>query len=258
MSKNLFQSTLSTAVSQHRAIKASELGKEEFAKWSELAKSIAAPAYAVHAATHDAAGLPSAMVDADAINAARSTLAKALRPVVAYVGNVSFKGMEGEALLDVNAPMIDAIAAVSWAWGWVYSDEAKGMLDEIADLKGKLTVAAKWAEYYALGDNAEEKAKRAEAVAALEGRIAALKVRLSEVTKKDNGKVQAQLPQDEDGFRKVLENVLNGFIAQRNSADWATYQAELKAKKAKRKARAAENRKERKDIEKKMAEKSAK
>lgn len=254
MSKNVFQSALSTAVSQHRAIKLSELGKEEFAKWAALAKSVASPAYAVHAATHDAAGLPSAMVNADAINAARTALAHALRPVVAYVGNVSFAGMEGEALLDVNAPMIDAIAAVSWAWGWVYSDEAKGIMDEIADLKGKLSVAVKWVEYYAIGDNKIEHAKRMEVVARLEGRIAALKVRLSEATKKDNGKVQAQLPQDEDAFRKVLENVLNGFIAQRNAADFATYQAELKAKKAKRKARAAENRKERKDIEKKMAE----
>lgn len=254
MSKNLFQSTLSTAVSQHRAIKASELGKEEFAKWSALAKSVAAPAYAVHAVTHDAAGLPSAMVNVEAMNAARTALAHALRPVVAYVGNVSFRGAEGEALLDVNAPMIDAIAAVSWAWGWVYSDEAKAIMDELADAKGKLSVAVKWAEYYAIGDNKEEHAKRVETVTALEGQIAALKVRLSEATKKDNGKVQAQLPQDEDGFRKVLENVLNGFIAQRNSADFATYQAELKAKKAKRKARAAENRKERKDIEKKMAE----
>lgn len=253
MFKNL-QSLVANAVSLHRAVNKSELGKDAFDAWTELELSLSAPAYAVYAATHDAAGLPAAIVDADAVNAARSALAKALRPVVAAVGKVSFAGMEGEALLDVNAYLLDTVAGISWKRGWTYSDEVKAIDDSIRDAKDALSIACKWAEYYALGDNKTEQAKYAEQIAALEGRIAALKASKSDAEKKVNGKVRAYVPQDETEFRKDLEKILLDCICRRHSEDYAAYKAKEAEKKAKRKAKAAENRKAKKDIEKKMAE----
>ena len=254
MSK-IFQNTLSAAVSLHRAMNKSELGKDTFAEWTALVQSVSAPAYAVYAATHDAAGMPSAIVDAESMNAARSALAKSLRPVVAYVGNVSFAGMEGEALLEVNAQLIDLVAGISWKWGWNLSDEVNAITEEISDLSSDLSIAKCWADYYAHGDNEKAKAKYAEQIAVLEGKIAALKVRKSEAAKKENGKVQIAVPQDENGFRKVFENVLNACITRRHAENYAEYMEKLAAKKAKRNAKTAERRKAKKEMEKLAAAK---
>ena len=191
MNNKEFQSTLSKSVSLHHAMKVSEMGKSYFDEWTELVEAVREPAYNVFVATHDNAGMPKALSNDEAVNNAYAVLAKALRPVIAYVGNVSFAGMEGEALLEVNRDMLNLVANISWKFGWKYSDEVQEIHDEISDKKDDLSIAKQWFEYYNWnGVDEALKARKAEAVAVIESEIAKLNEQRKKAEDKEDGKVQ--------------------------------------------------------------------
>ena len=252
MNNREFQNHLSTAVAQHRAINTKDMSKEQVEVWAKLVSAVAEPAYAVHSATFNAAGLPIAIIDEEANNKARSALAKALRPIVDYVGNVSFKGMEGEALLEINPQMLDVIAGISWKWGWDYSAEVESIREEMDSVKHDLDIAKAWFEYYNFnGVDETIKTQKQETVNALAKKYAELDELRKIEEKKDNGKVKAQKPHDGDykAFRVVFESTLSSIISKRNLEDYTEYTTRMKAKKAKKNARTAETRKAKKALQ---------
>lgn len=252
MNNREFQNHLSTAVSLHRVINTKDMSKEHVEVWAKLVSTIAQPAFDVYSATHDAAGMPLAIIDEEAESKARSALAKALRPIVDYVGNVSFKGMEGEALLEVNRQMLDIVASISWKWDWDYSQEVNDIREEMDIVKNDLAIAKAWFEYYNFnGVDETLKAQKQETVNALAKKYAELDELRKAEEKKPNGKVKAKKAQDGDSnaFRVVFESTMNDFINKRHLEDYTEYTTRMKAKKAKKNARTAETRKAKKALQ---------
>ena len=256
MYTNNFQQSLSLAVSLHRALKLSDLGKDSFETWESLVADVASAAYSVYACTHDAAGRPAVLVDESAKDAAMHALAKSLRPVVAMVGNVAFKGMEGEALLEVNEALLSLVEGISWVKAWNYSEEVQAIDDELDSLKDDIAAAKWWVEYYSTSDNEAAKAKYAKELTQLEVKKVELQEKRKQATAKEGGKVRTTSPATLSAFRKEFESELMTIVQQQNQTPYAVWQAKEAAKKAKRNARTAERRKAKKQREQEAAKAS--